>query len=180
MTHHRPFGTIAILGAAALLLNSAPLAAQQTAPAQPPSGATRPTNPPPRRGPATIDDRVARMTADLGLSADQAGKVRTMLTAQQRTQDSILARRAAVQDAERAAMIAMQTNGEKTLAGILTPDQKLKHDAMRARRGGPQGFGRADGNSRGGHRGDRRGRVDGRTRRPMDEHHDRRGDRPGR
>jgi GH35 family endo-1,4-beta-xylanase len=104
------------------------------------------------------------MTAELGLSAEQAAKVRTALTAQQRTADSVMARRAAAQDAERAAMLAMHTNTEKALAGILTPDQKLKHDAMRARQGGRDGM-RRGGPARGARRDgrdDRRGPRDDR------------------
>ena len=76
------------------------------------------------------------MTADLGLSAEQAAKVRTLLTAERRQADSLLADRARRQDAERAAMMSMRTSTEKSLSGILTSDQRLKHDAMRARGGG--------------------------------------------
>ena len=170
MTHRRfLLAACAALGAA--LAQTAPLFAQQSTPPPAPPADRRAPAGPARRGPATIDDRVARMTTELGLNADQAGKVRTLMTAQQRTQDSVLARRAAAQDAERAAMLAMHTNAEKALAGILTADQKMKHDAMRARRGGPAGYGRMDGAQRGGRRGSAADRRDGRR--------DGRGDRRG-
>jgi hypothetical protein len=164
MTHRRFLITAcAALGAA--LMHSTTLTAQQGAPTQPPLSARRgPDGPGPRRGPPNIDERVARMTTELGLSPDQAAKVKVALTAQQRSADSILARRAAQQDAERAAMLAMHTSTEKALTGILTADQKMKHDAMRARQGGPGGGRGHGGRGRRGagpdRRDDRRGRPD--------------------
>jgi hypothetical protein len=164
MTHRRILITAcAALGAA--LMHGTTLSAQQGAPSQPPLGARRvPDGPVPRRGPPSVDERVARMTTELGLSPDQAAKVKAALTAQQRSADSILARRAAQQDAERAAMLAMHTSTEKALTGILTADQKMKHDAMRARQGGPGGGRGHGGRGRPGagpdRRDDRRGRPD--------------------
>ncbi len=176
MTHRRTLATIGLTVAAALL-HTAPLVAQQPAtPPAPPTNRNAPPLGPARRGPATLDDRVARMTAELGLNAEQAAKVRTVFAAQERTQDSVLARRAAAQDAERAAMLAMHTNAEKALAGILTSDQKLKHDAARARRGGPPGFGRADGAMR---RGGRRGGAAPHRNDRWDDRRGGRGDRRG-
>lgn len=176
MTHRRFLLTAcaALLGAA--LVQSAPLFAQQSAtPPAPPADRRTAVAGTARRGPATIDEHVARMTTELGLNSDQAGKVRTLITTQQRTQDSVLARRVAAQDAERAAMHAMQTNGEKALAGILTADQKLKHDAMRARRGGTAGYGRMDRAHRGGRRGGAADHRDGRHESRRDNRGDRRG-----
>jgi hypothetical protein len=102
-----------------------------------------------------VDERVQRMSSDLSLSADQATKVRTLLTAERRQADSILAKRAQSHDTERAAMMAVHTNTEKSLAGILTAEQRTQHDAMRAR-GGREGRGAHGG--RGPGRGDDRGR----------------------
>ena len=80
--------------------------------------------------------------------------------------DTILARRTAARDAEHAAMVAMRTNMQKNVAAILTPEQRLKHDAMRARmeggrgrgmRGGPGMRDRRGPGARRGDRDDRRG-----------------------
>jgi hypothetical protein len=151
-----------ILALAGLMLTGSMIAtlpafAQQ---GPPPQAADR-RGPPPdgRRGPPTVDARVQRMTADLGLSAEQATKVRALLTAERRQADSLLADRARRQDAERAAMMSMRTSTEKSLSGILTSDQRLKHDAMRARggegRGGRDGRGPGRGGKGRRHGGDR-------------------------
>lgn len=155
MSHNRSILIgCAIIGAA--LIHAAPVLAQQT----PPPAADR--RGPARRGPPTIDERVARMTTELGLSADQATRIRAVMTAEQRGMDSVLARRTAARDAERAAMMATQTNTQKAMAAVLTADQKLKHDAMRARQGGPGGMRHRgqDGGGRGGRAGMRDGRGD--------------------
>lgn len=172
MSHRRTLTMVcAVLGAA--LVQTMPALAQPTTP--PPAADQRsPGAGPTRRAPPSADQRVARMTTELGLSTDQATRVRTALTAEQRGIDSALARRTAARDAERAAMTATQTTMQKALAGILTPDQKIRHDAMRARQGGHRGMrhrdsdtgprgGRADGR---GNRGDRRGPPNGDRRGP--------------
>lgn len=153
MSHRRTFlAAAAVFGAA--LLHTAPLQAQGgTTP--PPAADRRGPNAPNgamRRGPANIDDRIARMTADLGLTADQANKIRAAMLAEQRSMDTVLARRTAARDAERAAMMATRTNTMKAVTGVLTADQKLRFDAMRARQDG----GRGNRMGRGG-RGGRRG-----------------------
>ena len=115
-----------------------------------------------RRGPPSVDGRVQRMTTDLGLSVEQATRVRSLLTAERRQADSVLAQRARQQDAGREAMMAVRSGTEKSLAAIFTPEQRTRHDAMRAR-GGPEGRGGRD--SRGSGRGDderRRSDRDGR------------------
>ncbi|MCC7052729.1 MAG: hypothetical protein IT355_05640 [Gemmatimonadaceae bacterium] len=158
---------------AATLVHAAPSHAQQGPP--PAASARRAAPPADRRGPPTIDERVQRMTTDLGLTPDQATRVRGVLTAQQRTMDSILARRTAERDAERAAMEAMRTSTQKSVSAILTPEQRTKHDAMRARMegGGPRMRGaRGMRDGRGMRGGDARGpRPDGDVRRgpPDDE-----------
>lgn len=151
MSHRRTL-LIACAALSAALFHSAPIRAQQTTP---PAAAERRGPGPDRRGPPSIDERLARMTTDLALTADQAAKVRTVLTSERRGMDSVLARRTNARDAERAAMLATQTSTQKALTGILTPEQRLQHDAMRAREGGPRGRrerGR-DGGPRGGPRG---------------------------
>lgn len=147
----------AVIGAA--LFHSAPVQAQT--PTAPPAAERSGPAGPGRRGPPTIDERVARMSTELGLSAEQATRVRAALTAEQRSMDSVFARRTAARDAERTAMMATQTNTQKALAAILTADQKLKHDAMRARHGGPGGMRhRGQDGPRGGRAGMRGGRDD--------------------
>lgn len=125
---------------AATLLHVAPAAAQQGAPTtQPPL--ERRAAPPmgPRRGPPTVDERIQRMTTELNLTPDQAAKMRGVFAAEQKTMDSILARRTAERDAEHAAMEAMRSTMQKSVASILTPEQRVKHDAMRARMEGGRG-----------------------------------------
>jgi hypothetical protein len=152
MSHRRTFLTaVAVLGVA--LLHTAPMQAQ-TGTTPPPSAERRAPNGPMRRGPATIDERITRMTADLGLSPDQASKIRSAMLAEQRSMDTVLARRTAARDAERAAVTATRTNTMKAVTGVLTADQKLRFDAMRARQEG----GRGDRMGRGG-RGGRRGEA---------------------
>jgi Spy/CpxP family protein refolding chaperone len=131
---------------AASFVSVAPAAAQQ---GPPPAGAGRQGAQagPMRRGPMSVDDRVQRMTTQLGLTPDQATKVRAALVAEQRQADSILAARARARDAERSAMLAMRTGTEKSLSAILTPEQRTKHDAMRAR-GGRGGGGQVRGGER--------------------------------
>ena len=153
--------------AAAIVLGfslAAPLTAQQGGP--PPAGARPGAGQGPRQGQGpgrmSVDARVQRMTAELGLSTEQATRLRAAFTAEQRTADSIFARRAAAMDAERTAMTAMHSNTQKAVSGILTADQKLKHDAMRGRmamRGGPDGGMRRGGRD-GMRRNDGRGRND--------------------
>ena len=174
MSHRRTL-LLACATLGATMLQATPVLAQQTTP--PPSAERRGPGPD-RRGPPTVDERVARMTTELGLTAEQATRVRATLTAEQRGNDSVLARRTAARDAERTAMFAMQTNTQKALAGILTPDQKIKHDAMRARQGGPRGMGHdgpagGHGDGRGemrGGRGDRRGPPNGDRRGPPNDY----------
>jgi hypothetical protein len=169
MSHRRTL-LIACAALSAGLVHSAPVQAQQ---ATPPAAERRGPGPD-RRGPPTVDERVARMTTELGLTAEQAAKVRGVLTSEQRGMDSMFARRTAARDAERAAMLATHTSTQKALTGILTPDQKLRHDAMRARQGGPRGMRNhdRDGGPRGGRagmrgdRGDRRGPPNGDQRGP--------------
>ena len=142
MRHRRIFFAGVALIAAAVAL-PAPAQAQPTTP---PPGMDRrgPAQGGPQRrpGPPSVDERVARMTTELGLSAEQANRLRGAFLAEQRSTDSMFARRAAARDAERAAMMATQTNMQKAIASILTPEQKLKHDAMRGRMGGAGARGR--------------------------------------
>ncbi len=169
MTNRKTLATAFAMMAAALV-QSAPVQAQQGTTPPPPAAGQRGPGPT-RRGPPSVDERVQRMTTELSLSAEQANKVKALLNAEQRGMDSVLARRVAERDAERAAMETRRTANQKALAAILTPDQKLKHDAMRARmdRGGRGGRGH-DGPRRGFRgRDDRDGRDDGRRGPPRDD-----------
>jgi Spy/CpxP family protein refolding chaperone len=154
MTTHR-LRLAAGLIFAGTCMSAVPALAQQGGP--PPAGDRR--GPPAmdaRRGPPSIDERVKRMTEDLGLSAEQATRVKAVLTSERQKADSILAQRARQQDAERDAMMAVHSSTEKALASILTPEQRTRHDAMRAR-GGPGGRGPGGHDDRGpGRRGDDR------------------------
>ncbi len=171
---HRSTLLLACAALGATILQAAPVLAQSTTP---PPAAERRGPGPDRRGPPSVDERVARMTTDLGLTADQASKVRAALTAEQRGMDSTLARRTAANDAERTAMLGTHSNTQKALTGILTPDQKLRHDAMRARQGGPRGMRhrgpagrRGDGRAEmRGDRGDHRGPPNGDRRGPPND-----------
>ncbi|MES3034794.1 MAG: hypothetical protein V4813_12420 [Gemmatimonadota bacterium] len=137
MTSRRFLATSGLL-LAATFVTALPAMAQQ---GPPPAGApTRGPGGDARRGPPTVDARVQRLTTELGLSPEQATKVRAALTAERRQADSILAARANRQDAERAAMMAVRTSTEKSVSAVLTAEQRTKHDAMRAR-GGRDGRG---------------------------------------
>ena len=135
MRHRRIFFAGMALMTAAIAMP----APSQAQPTTPPPGMDRrgPAQGGPQRrpGPPSIDERVARMTTELGLSAEQANRLRGAFLAEERSMDSMFARRAAARDAERAAMMATQTNMQKAIASILTPEQKLKHDAVRGRMG---------------------------------------------
>ena len=159
MTSRRTRGLVGLL-LAGTCASAIPALAQQRPPAY---GADhRGPSHTDRRGPPSVDGRVQRMTTDLGLSVEQATKVRTLLTAERRQADSVLAQRARQQDAGREAMMAVHSGTEKSLAAIFTPEQRTRHDAMRAR-GGPEGRGGRDGRGLG--RGDderRRSDRDGR------------------
>ena len=158
MTSRRFLATTGLFLATTLII-PAPAFAQ---PGPPPAGAERRgAGPDGRRGPPSVDERVQRMTAELALSPDQATKVRAALTAERRQADSILAARVNQQDAERAAMLAVRTNTQKSVSSVLTAEQRTKHDAMRAR-GGRDGRGPGRGGDHrrpgGDDRRDRRGR----------------------
>lgn len=95
-----------------------------------------------RRGPPTVDEQVSHMTADLALTPAQVTRVRALVTAQHAMADSMHAKARASHDAERKQMDAMHDGMEKSLEGILTPEQRAKHQAsMQSRRGrmGPGG-----------------------------------------
>lgn len=178
---HRSTLLIACAALGAALIDTAPLQAQQTT--TPPATDRRSAGSGPERrgGPPGVDERVGRLTTELGLTAEQATRVRAILTAQQRGMDSVFARRTAAHDAERASLLATHTNTQKAMAAILTPDQRVRHDALRARQGGPRSGMRhrgPDGGARGGRadrrgdrgdRGDRRGPPSGERRGPPND-----------
>ena len=143
MTSRRFLATTGLF-LATTLITAVPAFAQ---PGPPPAGAERRgAGPEGRRGPPSVDGRVQRMTTELGLSPDQATKVRAALTAERRQADSILAARANRQDAERTAMMTVRSSTEKSVSSVLTAEQRTKHDAMRARGGRDgRGPGRRDG-----------------------------------
>ncbi len=89
-----------------------------------------------RANPPSVDERVQRMSGELNLTPDQTVKVKALLTAEQRSADSIRAVRAVQWQAERKAMEARHAEHEKALLALLTPEQKTKHDALMKARGG--------------------------------------------
>ena len=140
--------TIASAILAAAIAATAPLQAQQAAPSQ---GA-----PPPadmrhhggmgmmgHGGPASVDDRVQRLSGELNLTADQTARVKALLTAEQRSADSTRAVRAVQMEAERKAMETRRAEHEKALLAILTPEQRTKREALMKQRQerGPRGGG---------------------------------------
>ena len=151
----------AVLAAA---LAAAPLTAQQTTAPQsgPPAGGMGHHGPMMGRhmSPPSVDERVQRMSGELSLTPDQAARVKALLTAEQRSADSLHAVRAVQMEAERKGMEARHAEHEKAILAILTPEQKTKHEALmkeHEHRGpGMHGHG---GPPNGG-RGDRRGRGD--------------------
>jgi periplasmic protein CpxP/Spy len=161
----------AVLAAA---LAAAPLTAQQTA--------TPPSGPPPggmgHHGPMmgghmmgghmnapSVDERVQRMSGELSLTPEQTARVKALMTAEQRSADSLRAVRAVQMEAERKAMDARHAEHEKAIMAILTPEQKTKHEALmkeRESRGpGMRGHGmRGHGGAPTGGPGEHRGRGD--------------------
>ena len=170
MTRTKTLSLASALLAAALA--AAPLTAQQTATPQsgPPMGGMG------HRGPMmgehmnapSVDERVQRMSGELSLTPEQTARVKVLLTAEQRSADSLRAVRAVQMEAERKAMDARHAEHEKAILAILTPEQKAKHEALmkeRESRGpgmrghGMHGHGGAPNGGPGEHRG--RGAEDG-------------------
>ena len=161
--------TLATALMAVALLAVSPAAAQSRTP---PATSER-TGPPPggrgmgRRGPMfamrhnapSVDERVARISGELNLNAEQTARVKALMTAEQRSADSLRAVRAVQMEAEHKAMEARHDANEKALLAILTPEQKTKRDALMKQHRGPDGRGRGPGGPMG-RPGDHRGPGD--------------------
>jgi Spy/CpxP family protein refolding chaperone len=156
--------TLASAVLAAAFAAFAPLQAQQSAPQQ--------GGPPPGRmghhgpmmaghwNPPSVDERVQRMSGELNLTPEQTARVKALMTAEQRSADSLRAVHAVQMEAEHKAMEARHTEHEKALLAILTPEQKTKREALMKEHHGPGMRGRGpDGPPDGGH-GMRRGPGD--------------------
>ena len=114
--------------------------------------------------PPSVDERVQRMSGELNLTTDQAARVKALLTAQQRSADSLRAVHAVQMQAEMKAMEARRAEHEKAMMAILTPEQRVKHEALMKMHRGPDGRG-GPGGPRRGMRGDHRGPGDEGSRR---------------
>ena len=118
----------------AATLAAAPLTAQQTTAPQSGMPAGGMGHHGPMMGghmsPRSVDERVQRMSGELSLTPEQAARVKALLTAEQRSADSLLAVRAVQMAAERKAMDARHAEHEKAILAILTPEQKTKHEAL--------------------------------------------------
>ena len=118
-----------------------------------------------RRGPMfamrhnapSVDERVARISGELNLNAEQTARVKALMTAEQRSADSLRAVHAVQMEAEHKAMEARHDANEKALLAILTPEQKTKREALMKQHRGPDGRGRGGPMGR---PGDRRGPGD--------------------
>ena len=87
--------------------------------------------------PPSVDERVQRMSGELNLTPEQTNKVKALMTAEQRSADSVRAVRAVQMAAEHKAMEARQAEHEKALLAILTPEQKVKREALMKEHHGP-------------------------------------------
>jgi len=94
-----------------------------------------------RRGQPSVDQQVNRLTTNLSLTPAQVTQVRALITAQHAMTDSMQAKARASRDADRKQMDAMRENMQKSLDGLLTPEQRTKHQAMMQRRDGRKGSG---------------------------------------
>ena len=130
--------TLASAALAAVLTVATPLHAQQPGT---PQGGPRPGSMGPRSGmmaghgnPASVDERVQRLSGELTLTPEQTARVKALFTTEQRSADSLRAVRAVQMEAERKAMDARHTEHEKALLAILTPEQKTRHEALMKQR----------------------------------------------
>ena len=142
----------------------APLQAQQSTPQQggrPPGhmGHHGPMMDGHRNAPS-VDERVQRMSGELSLTPEQTAKVKVLMTAEQRSADSLRAVRAVQMEAEHKAMDARHAEHEKALLAILTPEQKVKREALMKEHHGPGMRGHGTGAPADGGPGMRRGPGD--------------------
>ncbi len=151
--------TLASAVLAAALAASAPLQAQQTATPQGRMGHHGPMMDGHRNAPS-VDERVQRMSGELNLTPEQTNRVKALMTAEQRSADSLRAVRAVQMEAEHKAMEARHAEHEKALLAILTPEQKVKREALTKEHHGPGMHGRGHGGSTDSRPGMRRGPGD--------------------
>jgi protein CpxP len=96
-----------------------------------------------RRG-GGVEERLERMTRDLGLTPEQAAKIKPIME-DSRRQMMALRESGGAPDDLRPKMMAIQQSESTQIKSVLTDDQKPKFDAMEARmrerreRGGPGG-----------------------------------------
>ena len=148
--------TLASAMMAVALVAAVPMQAQQGGPPPGPMG---------HRGgmmaghwnPPSVDERVQRMSGELNLTPEQSAKLKTLMTAEQRSMDSTRAVRAVQFEAERKAMEARRAEHEKALLAILTPEQRAKHEALAKQHRGPMMRGRGPGGPADGPHGDHHG-----------------------
>ena len=149
---------------AATIAAIVPLQAQQSAPQQrgPPTGHMGHHGPMMGRhaNPPSVDERVQRMSGELSLTPEQTAKVKALMTAEQRSADSLRAVRAVQMEAEHKAKEARHAEHEKALLAILTPEQKVKREALTKEHHGPGMHGRGHGGSTDSRPGMRRGPGD--------------------
>ena len=122
---------VALLAGCTILAGSAPMLAQDTAPA------SQDAPPPPhgegRGGPGMQERQLEHMTKDLNLTPDQVTSIKA-IQADNRTQ--MMALRDDTSTAgpdKRAKMMAMRDAEQTKIKAVLTDDQKTKYDAMMAK-----------------------------------------------
>lgn len=106
--------------AAALALSAAPAAAQQ--------------GPPAGRGMPSLDERIAQMTEDLGLTGEQATNLRPILEKQEQQRKALFEEHGGERETMRAEMRKLIEEGDREMAGVLTEEQLEKHVAQRQQR----------------------------------------------
>jgi len=103
-----------------------------------------------RRQMMTPEQRLAKMTKDLNLTAAQQKKIKPLLESNAKKGKEVFGDKKLTDAQKRDAFMKMRDAYRKQLAKILTPDQMKKMDAMRQRRGGPGGPGGPGGRGPGG------------------------------
>lgn len=103
----------------------------QPSPSERPAGAGRP-------GDEGRGDRLAMMSEQLGLSADQKTKVQAILESERTSLEALRADTALTPEARREKMRSIRESFAGQIRAVLTPEQQTKMSAMRGA-GGPGG-----------------------------------------
>lgn len=97
------------------------------------------------RAPMSVDDRLAALTKDLTLTAEQQAKIKPILQDQADKIKALMADTTVAQADRRTKMKAIRDAANTAIKAVLTPEQSTKFDTLQAQRGGGAGGGRRGG-----------------------------------